>query len=153
MQIHSLKRLHPNKSSKRVGRGGRHAKTAGRGTKGQNARAGHKKWPELRTIIKRLPKLRGYRFNSIQTKPFVVNLSALDAAFKAGESVTPVTLREHNVIKRGMGTRIAVKILGTGTITKALTFSGCSVSTSAKDKISKAGGKVIEKEIEKSDKK
>jgi len=43
-----------------VGRGGKRGKTAGRGTKGQNARAGRKKRPELRDIIKKLPKRRGY---------------------------------------------------------------------------------------------
>ena len=47
-----------------VGRGGKHAKTSGRGGKGQTARAGNKRRPELRDIIKKLPKLRGYRFNS-----------------------------------------------------------------------------------------
>ncbi len=49
-----------------VGRGGKHAKTSGRGGKGQTARAGNKRRPELRDIIKKLPKNRGYRFRSIQ---------------------------------------------------------------------------------------
>ena len=64
MQIHNLKRIHKNKKDRIVGRGGKHAKTAGRGGKGQTARAGNKRRPELRDIIKKLPKLRGYRFNS-----------------------------------------------------------------------------------------
>lgn len=59
MQFHSLKRKTPNKKSRQVGRGGTRGKTAGRGTKGQNARAGRKKRPELRDFIKRVPKLRG----------------------------------------------------------------------------------------------
>ena len=42
-----------------VGRGGKRGKTSGRGTKGQNARAGRKKRPEMRDFIKRIPKLRG----------------------------------------------------------------------------------------------
>ncbi len=142
MQTHSLKRNHPNKDAKRVGRGGRFGKTSGRGTKGQNARAGRKKWPELRTIIKRLPKLRGYRFNSIHDKPLTVNLIALEAAFKAGETVTPVTLRERGVIKNTKSTGAQVKILATGDITKALTVSGCTLSETAKEKITKAGGTV-----------
>ncbi len=64
MQIHNLKRLHKNKKDRIVGRGGKHAKTSGRGGKGQTARAGNKRRPELRDIIKKLPKNRGYRFNS-----------------------------------------------------------------------------------------
>ncbi len=65
MQIHELKRTHKNKKDRIVGRGGKHAKTSGRGGKGQTARAGNKRRPELRDIIKKLPKNRGYRFNSI----------------------------------------------------------------------------------------
>jgi large subunit ribosomal protein L15 len=71
MQFHSLKRKTPNKKSRQVGRGGTRGKTSGRGTKGQNARAGHKNRPELRDFIKRVPKLRGRGKNSnksIQSK-------------------------------------------------------------------------------------
>lgn len=64
MQIHNLKRTHKNKKDRLVGRGGKHAKTSGRGGKGQTARAGNKRRPELRDIIKKLPKNRGYKFNS-----------------------------------------------------------------------------------------
>ena len=66
MQIHNLKRTHKNKRDRLVGRGGRRGKTAGRGGKGQTARDGNKRRPELRDIIKRLPKNRGYQFKSIQ---------------------------------------------------------------------------------------
>lgn len=71
MQIHNLKRVHKNKGDRLVGRGGKHAKTSGRGGKGQTARAGNKRRPELRDIIKKLPKNRGYQFKSIQ-KVFIV---------------------------------------------------------------------------------
>ncbi|KKP88812.1 hypothetical protein A2456_00620 [Candidatus Nomurabacteria bacterium RIFOXYC2_FULL_36_19] len=71
MQIHNLKRLHKNKGDRIVGRGGRHGKTSGRGGKGQTARSGNKRRPELRDIIKRLPKNRGYQFKSIQ-KDFIL---------------------------------------------------------------------------------
>lgn len=64
MQIHNLKRVHKNKKDRIVGRGGKHAKTSGRGGKGQTARAGNKRRPELRDIIKKLPKNRGYKFKS-----------------------------------------------------------------------------------------
>ena len=66
MQIHNLKRLHKNKKDRLVGRGGKHAKTSGRGGKGQTARAGNKRRPELRDIIKKLPKNRGYSFKSVR---------------------------------------------------------------------------------------
>jgi ribosomal protein L15 len=76
MQIHNLKRVHKNKKDRLVGRGGKHAKTSGRGGKGQTARSGNKRRPELRDIIKRLPKNRGYKFKSIQ-KSFVVGKDTL----------------------------------------------------------------------------
>lgn len=66
MQIHDLKRKNKNKKDRIVGRGGKHAKTSGRGGKGQTARAGNKRRPELRDIIKKLPKNRGYQFKSIR---------------------------------------------------------------------------------------
>lgn len=71
MQIHDLKRTHKNKRDRLVGRGGKHAKTSGRGGKGQTARAGNKRRPELRDIIKKLPKNRGYRFKSV-VRPVIV---------------------------------------------------------------------------------
>lgn len=59
MQFHTLKSKTKRKHGRQVGRGGKRGKTSGRGTKGQNARAGRKKRPELRDAIKRIPKLRG----------------------------------------------------------------------------------------------
>ena len=67
MQFHTLKRKTKNKKSRQVGRGGTRGKTSGRGTKGQNARAGRKKRPELRDIIKRVPKLRGRGVSSLKS--------------------------------------------------------------------------------------
>ena len=67
MQFHTLKRKTKNKKSREVGRGGTRGKTAGRGTKGQNARAGRKKRPELRDIIKRVPKLRGRGVSALKS--------------------------------------------------------------------------------------
>ena len=72
MQIHNLKRIHRNKKDRLVGRGGKHAKTSGRGGKGQTARAGNKRRPELRDIIKKLPKNRGYKFASIR-RPVILS--------------------------------------------------------------------------------
>lgn len=68
MQFHTIKRKTPNKKSKQVGRGGTRGKTAGRGTKGQNARSGRKKRPEIRDTIKRIPKLRGRGKNYLKSR-------------------------------------------------------------------------------------
>lgn len=81
MQIHNLKRLHKNKRDRLVGRGGKHAKTSGRGGKGQTARAGNKRRPELRDIIKKLPKNRGYQFNSVK-KSLVIKKDKLVSGAK-----------------------------------------------------------------------
>jgi large subunit ribosomal protein L15 len=128
-----------------VGRGGKRGKTSGRGGKGQSARAGNKRRPEWRDIIKKLPKLRGRGVS--QNKPVndarkVVNLVQIEEVFSAGEMVTPATLIEKGVIYTESGRIPAIKILGDGEITKAIKISGCFISGSAKEKIEKAGGTV-----------
>lgn len=133
-----------NKKPRVVGRGGRHAKTSGRGTKGQNARSGHRKRPELRDIIKKLPKLRGRgknTFKSHQIKPVSVSLASL-SVFTANDTVNPMALFEKGLIKKSGGKVPAVKILGNGTLDKAVVISGCTVSATAKSAIEKAGGKI-----------
>jgi ribosomal protein L15 len=100
MQIHNLKREHKNKKDRLVGRGGKHAKTSGRGGKGQTARAGNKRRPELRDIIKKLPKNRGYQFKSVK-KDFVIKKEKLASA---GEKFSEIRKRlgikgKHIVIK------------------------------------------------------
>jgi large subunit ribosomal protein L15 len=145
MQTHQLKRIHPNTKRMIVARGGKRGKTAGRGGKGQSARAGNKRRPEWRDIIKKLPKLRGRgvsSFKSYSIKPEIVNLSALETSFKAGESVTPTTIVEKGILSTLSGKIPTVKILGDGELTKSLNISGCFISTSAKEKIEKAGGVV-----------
>jgi large subunit ribosomal protein L15 len=142
MQIHTLTRKNKQKTAKRVGRGGRHGKTSGRGTKGQSARAGNKKRPEMRDIIKKLPKLRGYKFNSVQDKPQVINLSRLGENFAAKEEVNPEVLVAKKLIRRQGGKTPKVKILGNGEITIALVFKDCTVSTAAREKITAAGGSI-----------
>lgn len=67
MQWNTLKPKTKRKKPKSVGRGGKRGKTSGRGTKGQNARAGRKKRPEIRDFIKRFPKLRGRGKNSLKS--------------------------------------------------------------------------------------
>ncbi|MFA5773430.1 MAG: 50S ribosomal protein L15 [Candidatus Paceibacterota bacterium] len=141
MQLHTLKRKIPNKKAKQVGRGGTRGKTSGRGGKGQTARAGNKRRPQIRDIIKKLPKLRGYRFKSASTKFSPVNVGALNV-YEAGAVVNSASLLEKNLIRRVGGTFPTVKILGTGELSKKLSIIGCKVSASAKAKIEKAGGSV-----------
>lgn len=142
MQMHEIKRENRNKAKKTVGRGGKRGYTSGRGAKGQNARAGNKKRPEIRDFIKKFPKNRGYKFSSIQTKPTVINVAKLEEVFDSGESITPKVLIEKEVIRRKKGKVPAVKILGNGELTKSFNISNCLISSSAKEKIEKAGGKV-----------
>lgn len=128
-----------------VARGGKRGKTSGRGGKGQSARAGNKRRPEWRDIIKKLPKLRGRGVN--QNKPVtdisvVVNIAALEIHFKTGEAITPTILAEKGLVSRYSGVMPMVKILGDGEVTKAFKISGCAISGSAKEKIEKAGGSI-----------
>ncbi len=129
-----------------MGRGGKRGKTSGRGGKGQTARAGHKIRPEVRDLIKKLPKLRGHgknRARSVRTNRIAVsavNLSALEAAYKAGETVSPATLLAKGLVRRAKGRAPAVKILGAGSLTKALVVEGCTLSASALAALTAAGG-------------
>jgi large subunit ribosomal protein L15 len=144
MQIHNLKRTHKNKKDRLVGRGGKHAKTSGRGGKGQTARAGNKRRPELRDIIKKLPKNRGYQFNSFAVKPMGVSLDKIIKAFTNGGEVNPDKLLELEIIKKKKGWLPKVKILnGKMNLEVKIEVSKCLVSDSAKEKIIKAGGKII----------
>jgi len=141
MQLNSLKREHPNKKARQVGRGGTRGKTSGRGGKGQTARAGNKRRPQIRDIIKKLPKLRGYRFNSASVKETPVNIGSLNI-FEAGAIVNSSSLFEKKLIRRVGGNLPVVKILAKGEIDRKLSIVGCKISLKAKEKIEKAGGNV-----------
>lgn len=146
MQLHELKRKTPNKTKKTVGRGGTRGKTSGRGHKGQKARAGHRIRPEIRDFIKRLPKLRGRGVNSntpVSAPAYPLNLSTLNTIFKDGDKVNPASIKKAGIIKTRKGTFPKIKILGTGELDKKLTIADCAVSQAAKEKIEKAGGKVL----------
>jgi len=142
MQLQELKPIHKKKRRKRVGRGGKRGTYAGRGLKGQRARAGRRLKPAIRELIKRYPKLRGYRFKPVELKPAIVNLDTLEKKFKSGEIVNPRILLEKKLIRRIKGRIPKVKILAKGKLTKALTIEGCLVSKSAEEIIKKAGGTI-----------
>lgn len=141
MQLHQIKRDSARKKSKYIGRGGKRGKTSGKGHKGQSARAGRKKRPEWRDIVKKLPKRRGYgknRFVPFVVKPEVVNLSLLESTFMAGDIVSPTTLVSKKLIKP----KQEVKILGTGKLSKKLVISGCALSKTAREAVLAAGGSI-----------
>jgi large subunit ribosomal protein L15 len=149
MQLHQLQPKTARSIAKRIGRGGKRGKTSGKGGKGQTARAGGRPRPEMRDIIKRLPKLRGFGKNRADTVnnervlPVVINLTKIDAKFAPGDTVSPQTILAHGLMSKAKGRIPRVKILGTGAITKKITLSGCTYSASVKEKIEKAGGQVL----------
>jgi large subunit ribosomal protein L15 len=146
--LHTLKKSSHQKTKRRVGRGGKRGKTSGRGHKGQKQHGGHGIRPELRDVIKKLPKRRGYgknrarTVNSSRVAYTPVNLSQLEAAFSGGDTVNPATLIEKGIITTRAGTGPRVKILGRGELKKRVDVGGCMVSEAAKTAIEKAGGSV-----------
>lgn len=145
MQIHELKRKTENKKKIQVGRGGKRGKTAGRGTKGQGARSGRKIRPELRDRIKKIPKLRGYAFNSIEIRPIPVTIEKIEKAFDAGSVITIDALVKAGVVDLYKGRNPKVKIVGGKkaiSLSKKVIISGVPTTDSVKDAIVKAGGEV-----------
>ena len=141
MMIHEL---HPAagsaKAAKRKGRGhgSGNGKTAGYGHKGQKARSGVKKAGfegGQMPLQRRLPK-RGFN-NIFATVYTTVKLSDLEK-FEAGSVVDANALLEKGIIKK---VNDGVKVLGNGTLTKALTVKVSAYTASAKESIEKAGGK------------
>jgi large subunit ribosomal protein L15 len=151
LNLTTLKPAQARKDRKRVGRGmgsgkGRYA---GRGIKGQKARAGSHKMRAgfeggQMPIYMRLPKQRGATskdalpIGPFRTSTAPVNVRDLDR-FDNGDEVTPESLVEKGLLKN---TRTDVKILGNGEISKKLTIRVHAISASAREKIEKAGGTV-----------
>lgn len=142
MQLHQLKPTYKKKKRKRVGRGGKRGTYSGRGTKGQKQRAGRRLKPLIREVIKRYPKLRGYRFRGFPKAVAIVNTEELDKKFKPSSIINPRALLEEKLIHKIKGKIPKVKILGRGKLTKALVIENCDVSKSAKVAIEKAGGTI-----------
>lgn len=140
MQIHELKPKHKNKGKKRIGRGGKKGTYSGKGQKGQSSRAGRKMVPIIRELIKKYPKLKGYRSFVIESRKAVVNIGVLEKTSKDGETINPENLIKKGIIRMIKGKKPEVKILGAGKLTKKLIIENCKVSASAKSAIEKAGG-------------
>jgi large subunit ribosomal protein L15 len=144
MQLHTISSKTKQKTKKHIGRGGKRGTTSGRGTKGQKARSGHKIRPEIRDIIKRIPKLRGrgkHSFVGHAKEIFSFDLDFVSNHFEAGQTVNARSLRLKNFIPN-QKTKPEIKILGSGALKKKLVFEGLLYSASAREKIKEAGGTV-----------
>ncbi|TAK36309.1 MAG: 50S ribosomal protein L15 [Chloroflexota bacterium] len=130
---------------KRIGRGNSsgHGTTAGRGTKGQKARAGGNVPPRFEggqlPLVRRLPYKRGF-VNHFRVEYAVINVGALQR-FPAGTEVSPEMLHTNGLIE---SVSMPVKILGDGALDRALSVRAHRFSATARGKIEAAGGKVEE---------
>lgn len=144
MQLNNLVST-TTKSKRRLGQGhgsGR-VKTAGRGTKGQNARSNRALSFEggALPLIKRLPFRRGKGRNKVfKNKPIVINVKVLEL-LKTGSTVDLKTLISHHIIDEEEARQYGVKILGDGQVKSPLIIK-LPISKRAEKKIIKAGGKV-----------
>ena len=129
-------------TKKRLGRGigSGLGKTSGKGHKGQWARSGGGVRPGFEggqmPLIRRIPK-RGFN-NHFKKVYSIVNLSVLEG-LEANSVVDMQMLNEKGLIKVLKGS-VGLKVLGNGTLTKALTVKAANFSAAAKEAIEKAGG-------------
>ncbi len=142
MKLHELSPIPGSvRDVKRIGRGhgSGQGKTAGKGHKGQKARAGRGMRPGFEggqmPLQRRVPK-RGFN-NIFATEYVTVNVAALNK-FEAGAVVDAEALKAAGLVKKVCD---GVKILGNGSLDKSLTVKAAAFSESAKAKIEAAGGK------------
>ena len=142
MKLHELApAIGSTKEVKRIGRGhgSGNGKTAGKGHKGQKARAGHGMRAGFEggqmPLQRRVPK-RGFN-NIFATEWAAINVSALEV-FEDGSVVDAAALADKGIIKKA---NLPIKVLGNGKLTKKLEVKLNAYSASAAEKISAAGGK------------
>lgn len=156
MDLSQLQSNTPRKSVKRVGRGGKRGTYSGGGSKGQKSRAGAGVKPGFRggdnRIWQLFPKQRGASkkpggkgphkkhryFRLRQDKPVVFNLGFFNQ-FTDEEIISPELLNKKGLLSNG---KSKVKILGDGKLKNKLNFEGFYFSKSAREKVTKAGGKI-----------
>ena len=135
---HRIKRLGCGESSG-------HGKTSGKGHKGQKSRAGtnvrHGFEGGQMPIYRRLPK-KGFSNVDFALRYAIINLSTLNERFEDGSEVNEAALRAIGLVKGH--THAGIKILANGELTKKLTVVAERVSAAAKEKIEKAGGKIVD---------
>ena len=142
MKLHELApAIGSTKESKRIGRGhgSGNGKTAGKGHKGQKARAGHGMRIGFEggqmPLHRRVPK-RGFN-NIFAEEVIAINVAALEV-FEDGATVDAAALLEKGIIKKA---NKAIKVLGNGKLTKKLTVNLNAFSAAAAEKINAVGGK------------
>lgn len=129
------------KNRKRIGRGSGSGWgcTAGKGNKGQKARAGGTKRPGFEggqmPLARRLPK-RGFKNALFKTTYAPMNLGRLLQAFEGKSEITLDDIYAAGLCKQGA----LVKVLGDGELTNAVTIEAHKFSSQAKAKIEAAGG-------------
>lgn len=143
MKLNELKPSVPRKARKRVGRGESSGlgKTAGRGSNGQNSRAGGGVKPGFEggqmPIIRRTPK-RGFSNYPFKKEYTIINLDLLNR-FEEGTVVTPEILLENGLISK---LNDGLKVLGNGQLDKKIVVEAHKVSATAKKAIEEKGGSV-----------
>jgi large subunit ribosomal protein L15 len=142
MQTHQLQPKHTTKRRKIVGRGGKKGTYSGKGGKGQSARSGRKMAPIIRELIKRYPKLKGYRAFVLPSGIAVVNLGMVEKYAKDGDVINPAYLHAKGLVRMFNGKLPKVKMLGNGKLAKKLVFEQCVFSKKAKEAVEKAGGSI-----------
>jgi len=145
----SLNTLKPAQGSthkkKRVGRGPGSGlgKTAGRGEKGQKSRSGYSRKIGFEggqmPLHRRLPK-RGFT-NIFKKRWLEISLASLEEHFEADAEITPEVLHDRGLIKKA---KYDVVVLGNGEVSKPLRVSAHRFTKSAREKIEKAGGAVVQ---------
>lgn len=146
MKLHDVNEgIQKHRKRRRIGRGSGsgHGKTSGRGHKGAKSRAGYSRHPVFQggamPLVRRVPK-RGFN-NRWAVLVREINVGQLDALFDDGAEVSPEILRQRSIIN---GRYDVLKILGDGELTKKLKISAHRFSKSAREKIAKAGGELVE---------
>lgn len=147
MMIHEItEKVGKYKARRRVGRGeGSGAgKTSGRGHKGAASRSGWSLRPQYQggqiNFIQKMPK-RGFSNAPFKKVFHIVNVKVLEAIANDGDEINAQTLAAAGVIR---DTKLPLKVLGEGELTKKLTVTAEKFSASAKAKIEAAGGSVTE---------
>ena len=131
-----------------VGRGSSSGwgKTSGKGHKGQQARSGGKVYAGFEggqmPLYRRVAK-KGFSNYPFKKEFYVINLAMLETKYSNGETVNKESLMQKGLLRKGS---LYVKVLGTGDITKKLTVDVDKISASAKEKIEKAGGTIVQSE-------
>ncbi len=125
------------------GRSSGSGKTSGKGHKGQKARSGggvRLGFEGGQMPLYRRVAARGFSNHPFKTEYVVINVSSLEKVYTDGETVNHGTLMQKGLVKKS---EILVKILGEGELKKKLEVAVPAVSASAREKIEKAGGKVV----------